>query len=72
MQVRIYRDGSEEVRNLHFEAPPRIGDHVELDGAFFQVKKAWHQPDDQWAGAKLAIALGDTSEPHPGFGGAWG
>ena len=72
MLVRIYKGDSEDsVTSLNFDAPPKVGDHVELDGAMFQVKRAWHQPADQWSAVKLAIALATSAESHPGFGGSW-
>ena len=72
MLVRIYKDDSEDsVTSLNFDAPPKVGDHGELDGAMFQVKRAWHQPADQWSAVKLAIALATSAESHPGFGGSW-
>ena len=72
MLVKIYKgEGEDSVTSLNFEAPPKVGDHVELDGAMFQVKRAWHQPGDQWSAVKLAIALATSTEPHPRFGGSW-
>ena len=72
MLVRIYKgDSDDSVTSLNFDAPPKVGDHVELDGAMFQVKRAWHQPADQWSAVKLAIALATSAESHPGFGGSW-
>ena len=72
MLVRIYKvDSEESVTSLNFDAPPKVCDHVELDGAMFQVKRAWHQPADQWSAVKLAIALATSTESHPGFGGSW-
>jgi hypothetical protein len=72
MLVRIYRDEDESsARSLIFDAPPVIGDHVELDGTMFQVKRVWHQPDDQWSAVKLAISVAASTEPHPRFGSAW-
>jgi hypothetical protein len=73
MLVEIYEEDSEQpVRSLKFDTPPKVGDHVALDGVMFQVKRAWHQPTDQWSAVTLAISLGPPSEPHPGFGGSWG
>ena len=72
MLVRIYKgDSDDSVTSLNFDAPPKVGDHVELDGAMFRVKRAWHQPADQWSAVKLAIALATSTESHPGFGGSW-
>ena len=72
MLVKIYKDNDEEpVTNLNFEAPPKVGDQVELDGVMFKVKRAWHQPHDQWSAVKLAIALATSPDPHPRFGGPW-
>ena len=70
MLVRIYSDAESAERSLNFEAPPEVGDDVELDGAIFQVKRVWHQPDDQWSAVKLAITLTASTEPHPRFAGA--
>jgi hypothetical protein len=72
MLVKVYTDESENAAvSLNFDAPPKVGDHVELAGTMFQVRRAWHQPADQWSAVKLAIALGASTEPHPRFGGAW-
>jgi len=71
MLVKIYADEThEEVRSLKFDAPPKVGDHVELDGKMFHVKRAWHQPGDDWSAVKLAIALAASTEPHPRFEGS--
>lgn len=73
MLVNVYKeesDGSE--LSLNFDAPPRVGDHVELDGALFQIKRAWHQPSDQWSAVKLAISLENSAEPHLRLGASLG
>ena len=64
MLVKIYNEKSADpARSLSFDAPPKVGDHVELDGALFQVERAWHQPNDQWSEGKLAIAVGTLPNP---------
>ena len=72
MLVKIYKeDGEDAVQILKFDTPPQVGDQVELDGKMFQVKRAWHQPTDQWTAETLAISLSVGAEPRPHFGGSW-
>jgi hypothetical protein len=71
MRVKIYKEESADPVSLNFETPPKVGDHLELDGTMLQVMRSWHQPDDQWSSVKLAISVRNCAEPHPRFGGAW-
>ena len=74
MIVDVYSEGTEKSAVvLHFDAIPKIGDRVALEGAYFRVANAWHEPDAGWSGSKFAILLEKDSEthPHPRFGGSW-
>ena len=74
MVVDVYNEGSEQAAvSLHFDAAPTVGDKVALEGGYFRVTNAWHQPDGEWSGSKFAIVLEKdaAAHPHPRFGGSW-
>jgi hypothetical protein len=74
MIVDVYNEGSQKSAvSLHFGAPPKIGDRVALEGVYFRVANAWHEPDGEWRGSKFAILLEEDSDTHghPRFGGSW-
>lgn len=66
MLVHVYGEEDEAaVRSLNFEAVPKIGDQVELDGILYKVKNAWHRPHEEWWEPKIAVALSRASTPEP-------
>jgi len=74
MIVDVYNDcDAKAAVSLHFDAAPKIGDMVALEGMHFRVSSAWHQPNAEWSGARIAIVLEKESAPHwhPRFGGSW-
>jgi len=65
MVVDVYAGGVEQApESLNFDAPPKVGDMVALDGAYFEVTGAWHKPGDRPFEPKFAILLArnDVSE----------
>jgi hypothetical protein len=56
------RDSASSKGHLHFDKPPNIGDHVEIDRALHVVRSAWHMPTAQYAGPKFAILVSDHAE----------
>jgi hypothetical protein len=63
MLVHVYSEEDGEALRLNFEAAPKIGDQVELDGILYKVKNAWHRPHEEWWEPKIAVALTRTSTP---------
>lgn len=67
MLVHVYGEEGGEAVRLNFEAAPKIGDQVELEGILYKVANAWHRQHEEWWEPKIAVALAraSTSEPQP-------